>query len=81
MGEAKRRSRARAEFEAQPVEVRLGDGPVQEEYHDKMTAVVQALDELFNGQIGGPGRKTGLSEAEDWARTNHSLGSRQIGLG
>ncbi len=25
-----------------------------------MTALVQSLDEVFNGQVGGPGRKTGF---------------------
>lgn len=53
MGEAKRRSRARAEYEATPPEQRLGDAPVQDEYHQKMVATVQAIDELFNGKAGG----------------------------
>jgi hypothetical protein len=57
MGEAKRRRAAR-DWEASGK--RLGDAPVQEEYHDKMVATIQALDELFNGQVGGPGRKTGF---------------------
>ena len=38
----------------------LGDGPIEAQYVEQMTAVVQALDETFNGQIGGPGRKTGF---------------------
>jgi hypothetical protein len=38
----------------------LGDGPLEMEYREKMVAVAQGLDELFNGQIGGPGRKTGF---------------------
>jgi hypothetical protein len=58
MGEAKRRSKAQKDWEASGR--RLGDGPIEEEYHEKMTAVVQALDELFNGKIGGPDRKTGF---------------------
>lgn len=39
---------------------KLGDGPIEEEYRLKMEAVVRALDETFNGQVGGPGRKTGF---------------------
>ena len=38
----------------------LGDGPIESEYAAKMTAIVQALDELFNGQVGGKGRQTGF---------------------
>jgi hypothetical protein len=50
MGEAKRRGRAG----------RLGDGPVEPQYVEKMTAIVQVLDELFNGKIGGKDRETGF---------------------
>lgn len=61
MGEAKRKSRARAEWEeARRHGMAVGDGPVEEQYHDQMVATVQALDELFNGQVGGPDRKTGF---------------------
>ena len=56
MGEEKRRR----QFYGQRPEQRLGDAPVQAEYHAQMTAVAQTLDELFNGQVGGPGRKTGF---------------------
>jgi hypothetical protein len=61
MGEAKRRSHARAEWEEARRQGRaLGDGPVDQDQHEKMVATVHALDELFNGQVGGPGRKTGF---------------------
>lgn len=60
MGEQKRKSRARAEWEAQRPEQRIGDAPVDDEYHAKMVATVQALDELFNGKVGGPGRRVGF---------------------
>ncbi len=39
---------------------RLGDAPIEPAYYDQMNAVAKALDELFNGQIGGPGRKVGF---------------------
>ena len=39
---------------------RLGDAPVEPEYVEKMHAVAQALDELFNGPVKGPARKTGF---------------------
>jgi hypothetical protein len=38
----------------------LGDAPIEGEYRDKMVAVAQALDELFNGAAKGPARKTGF---------------------
>jgi hypothetical protein len=56
MGESKRRR----DFYRQQPQERLGDAPVQAEYHAQMTAVAQALDEMFNGKAGGPGRKTGF---------------------
>jgi hypothetical protein len=42
------------------VSERLGDGPVQEQYREKMIAVVKALDETFNGADRGQDRKTGF---------------------
>ena len=38
----------------------LGDAPVEDQYRAQMTAICQVLDETFNGQVGGPGRKTGF---------------------
>lgn len=37
-----------------------GDGPIEPEYADKMRAMAQALDELFNGDAKGPDRKVGF---------------------
>jgi hypothetical protein len=42
------------------VTTRLGDGPIEAEYVEKMQAVAQALDELFNGPVKGPARQTGF---------------------
>lgn len=39
---------------------RLGDGPIEPEYREKMAAVATALDELFNGPVKGPARQTGF---------------------
>jgi hypothetical protein len=39
---------------------RLGDAPIETRYQAKMRAVVQQLDMIFNGQIGGTGRHTGF---------------------
>lgn len=58
MGEAKRR--AQAIYEGQPLEHRLGDAPVEEEYHARMTAVARTVDEFFNGDAKGPDRKVGF---------------------
>jgi hypothetical protein len=38
----------------------LGDAPIEPDYREKMVAVAQALDELFNGDVKGPARKTGF---------------------
>lgn len=38
----------------------LGDAPIEPEYREKMVAIAQALDEMFNGKIGGPDRETGF---------------------
>lgn len=56
MGESKRCR----DYERLRPDQRLGDAPIEAQHHDQMTAVVQALDELFNGKIGGPGRKVGF---------------------
>jgi hypothetical protein len=61
MGEAKRKSRAQVQYEELRRQGRsLGDGPVEEDYHAKMVAVVQALDEMFNGSAKGNNRETGF---------------------
>jgi hypothetical protein len=39
---------------------RLGDAPIQPEYHAQMNAVAQGLDQIFNGKAKGPDRKVGF---------------------
>lgn len=39
---------------------RLGDGPVQEEYREKMIAIVSALDDTFNGDKRGHDKDVGF---------------------
>jgi hypothetical protein len=56
MGESKRRR----EFRQQQPQDRLGDAPVEAEYHEKMTAVAHAVDEFFNGDAKGGARKVGF---------------------
>ena len=56
MGESKRRR----EFYQQQPHQRLGDAPVQAEYHEKMTAIMQALDEFLNDGAKAPNKKVGL---------------------
>jgi hypothetical protein len=58
VGEAKRKSQAQKDWEASGK--RLGDGPVQEEFYEKMKALGQVLDQTFNGKAGGPDRKIGF---------------------
>jgi hypothetical protein len=38
----------------------LGDAPVEERYHRKMTAIAQGLDSVLNGDLKGNDRKTGF---------------------
>lgn len=56
MSESKRRQ----SFYGQQPQDRLGDAPVEAQYHEKMTAVAGALDELFNGEAKGQDRKIGF---------------------
>jgi hypothetical protein len=46
MSESKRRQ----QFHSQKPEHQLGDAPIEEQYHAKMTAVAQVIDEFFNGE-------------------------------
>jgi hypothetical protein len=39
---------------------RLGDAPIEPEYHEKMNALAGALDQIFNGDARGAARKTGF---------------------
>jgi hypothetical protein len=39
---------------------RLGDAPIEAEYREKMNAVAQGLDEVFNGEARGKDRKVGF---------------------
>jgi hypothetical protein len=38
----------------------LGDGPIEPAYLEKMTALADAIDELFNGDLRGEDRKVGF---------------------
>jgi len=54
----------------------LGDEPVEAQYKEKMIAVVQALDAVFNGTIKGAAKQTGFillvfPYGESEGRCNH----------
>lgn len=53
-------SRRRRDYYRQRPEQRLGDAPVQAEYHAKMEAVMHTIDEYMNGAARGPDRKVGI---------------------
>jgi hypothetical protein len=55
MGESKRRR----DYQRQQPH-RLGDAPVEAQYHAKMEAVTHVIDEFFNGEAKGGQRKTGF---------------------
>jgi len=48
------------EFEQQQPHERLGDAPVEAQYHEKLIAIMGALDEFLNDGAKGGARKTGL---------------------
>lgn len=60
MGEKKRRDQAAREFESQKLEDRLGDAPIEGQYHAQMTAMMRAMDEFINGDLKGGERHTGI---------------------
>lgn len=39
---------------------RLGEAPIEEQYHQQMTAIAGALDEMFNGKAKAPHKSTGF---------------------
>jgi hypothetical protein len=57
---ARRSLAAAAPWNELPGAARLGDAPVDERYRQRMVEVVQLLDRVFNGQVGGPDRETGF---------------------
>ena len=55
---------------------RLGDAPIEPEFHNKMNALAAALDTLFNGDKHGIEREVGFivitfKFGEDQGRTNY----------
>jgi hypothetical protein len=43
-----------------PKHTRLGDGPIQQDYREKMSAVMAALDRFMNGEAKGDSREIGI---------------------
>jgi hypothetical protein len=39
---------------------RLGDGPIEQKFRDKMNDLAKALDQIFNGERRGADRKVGF---------------------
>lgn len=42
------------------MEHQLGSAPIEVEYAVQMTELARAIDEIFNGELKGPARKTGF---------------------
>lgn len=59
-GKLSERVNRREQYYSQQPHQRLGDAPVEAEYHDKMTAVTKGLDHFFNGEAKGDERKIGF---------------------
>ena len=55
-----KKTRAEREFARQQPHQKLGDAPIQEEYHDQMTALAHSINEFFNGDAPVGKRKTGF---------------------
>jgi hypothetical protein len=49
-----------SEFEKLPDDKKLGDAEISDEYREKMNALAQALDAVFNGDRRGKDRLTGF---------------------
>ena len=56
----RRDSHAKQQFEQQPPAARLGNEPIKDAYHGKMTFLAQQMDHLFNGDLRGELRTTGF---------------------
>ena len=50
----------KAHYESLKPEQRLGDAPIEAEYHALMTGVARAMDEILNGDAKGDARKNGF---------------------
>lgn len=48
------------QFEQQAPKNKLGDAPVDAEYHNTMIGVMRAVDEAFNGKAKAPDKKIGI---------------------
>jgi len=48
------------QYGALPPRGRLGDAPVEAEYHRKMIAVMAAVDEMFNGDASATDKQVGV---------------------
>jgi hypothetical protein len=59
LNRAERRKQGQRGQRPKPPE-RLGDAPIQAEYHEQMNALAAGIDEIFNGDTKGPDRKTGF---------------------
>ena len=55
-----RHASARQQYEAQRAGGRLGDAPVEQAYHEQLVGLMQAVDEVFNGDAKGPDKKVGV---------------------
>jgi hypothetical protein len=51
---------ARKDYNRPTSTERLGDAPIQAEYHAKMNAIAAALDDTLNGGVKGAARETGF---------------------
>lgn len=61
MNRKERRARAKLEFDQQKDSQKLGDGPVQEQYHAQMRAIMETLDDFMNPGLKGDKRKVGIT--------------------
>ena len=38
----------------------LGDGPIEDKHFERMNALAEGIDQIFNGDVRGPDRETGF---------------------
>ena len=57
---AKEAQEAKKQFEGIDPNQRLGDAPVEADYHGKMEFLARQIDHLFNGDLRGQDREVGF---------------------
>lgn len=50
----------KGEWNRMPPEAKLGDQPIEDQHLERMNALAEGIDKIFNGDVRGPDRETGF---------------------